>query len=370
MIIKINGIEIEAIEGETILSAASRNGIKIPTLCHMEDIAIGGSCGICEVEADGKPVRACIFKVKEGMEIVTDTEDVKVHRRERLLALADSHRFDCEFCPRCMDCEFIRVLCENGIYDFEYQRRANADHRVKLAGNIVFDDTLCVGCRRCATACKDGSVTAEKTENGFISRVDADKFTGSGECLAACPTAAFSLDETDEIRAVRRARLDKTCYAIVSPDAAAVFGEMLFDPAGGNFAGKMAGVLRKLGFKKVFIAGKNASVADISKAVKTDDDIVTMSVSTITGPERPGADIDITIQTLLTIFRRACVSRTTMVRVWRKTEPEEFDTVDVAAPSADISYHFGGAIPHRDCYVRNMNDLKALRQAALDRILG
>ena len=305
MKIKINGLEIEAIEGETILQAASRNGIRIPTLCHMEDVAPGGSCGVCEVEVDGKPFRACIYKVKEGMDIVTDSESIRADRRARLLELADRHRFDCEFCPRCMDCEFIRVLAENGIYDFEYQRRSNEDHKVALKGNIVHDDTLCIGCRRCAMACKDGSVTMEKTDGGFIAKVDPDKFTGSGECVAACPTAAFSIDETEEIRAARRATHDKTAYAIISPDAAAVFGEMLFDAAGGDFAGKMAAVMRKLGYKKVFLAGKEASVADISKAVKTDDSIVTLSVSTITGPERPGADIDITIQTLLTIFRRA-----------------------------------------------------------------
>lgn len=370
MNIKINGIDIEAREGETILQAASRAGIRIPTLCHMEDIAPGGVCGICEVIADGKPVRACIIKAKDGMEIRTDTEEIRAVRKARLTELAEGHRFDCEFCPRCSDCEFIRVLAENGIYDFEYQRRSNEHHRIALPGNIVHDDTLCLGCRRCVAACTDGSVSVVKTEQGFRSAVDAEKFTGSGECVAACPTAAFSIDETDEIREARRAVHDKTAYAIISPDAAAVFGEMLFDAAGGDFAGKMASIMRKLGFKKVFLADRDHSVAAISKAVKADDSIVTLSVSTVTGPVRPGADIDITIQTLLTIFRRACVSRTTMVRVWRAAEPEEFDIAEGVAFDGPVTYSFGGAMPHRDCYMRNMQDLKALRASALEKILG
>lgn len=361
----INGNSVSVPEGSTILDACVLAGVKVPTLCFLKDVAPGGVCGVCVVEADGRLVRACCIKAKEGMVINTNTDAVKADRREKLLALAENHRFDCEFCPRCMDCEFIRVLCENGIYDFEYQRRSNDDHKVYLAGNIVHDDTLCVGCRRCVNACKDGSVTMEKCEAGFRSKVDPDKFTGSGECVAACPTAAFSIEEKEEITAARRAVHDKNCYAIISPDAAAVFGELLFDPAGEDFSGKMAAIMRRLGFKKVFLAGKMQSVAEISAAVKTDDSIVTLSVSTITGPERPGADIDITIQTLLTIFRRACVSRTTMVQTWRKTKPEEFDVAEVCG-SKGASYSFGGAMPHRDCYYSQANDLATLRAQALN----
>ncbi len=366
MNIYINGKSFEASEGQTILEAAANAGVKIPTLCFLKGIAPGGVCGICEVEADGKPVRACVAKVRDGMKIFTDTAEIKARRHERLLVLAENHRFDCEFCSRCMDCEFIRVLCENGIYDFEYQRRSNESHAVKLAGNIVHDDTLCIGCRRCAAACTDGSITMEKTDSGFISCVDADKFTGSGECVAACPTAAFHIEEKEAIRAFRRATHDETCVAIVTPDAAAVFGELFFDPAGGDFAGRMASVMRILGCKKVFMAGPKASVADISRAVKKDG-VVTVSVSTITGPGRPGADIDMTIQTLQTIFRRACVSRTTMIRTWRTIKPSEFDTLE-GVESTPTKYSFGGAMPHRDCYVSTACDLAAIRQKALEKL--
>lgn len=369
MKVKINGIEVEAREGDTILEAAAAAGVRIPTLCFLKGTAPGGVCGVCEVEADGKPVRACIIKVKEGMDIQTDTEQVKADRRERLLKMAEGHRFDCEFCPRCSDCEFIRVLAENGIYDFEYQRRSNEGRGISLKGSIVHDDTKCIGCRRCVSACKDGSISMVKTENGFRSCVDPEKFTGSGECVAACPTAAFYIDEKEQIRAVRRATHDKTSYCIVSPDAAAVFGEMLFDPAGGDFSGKMAAILRKLGFSKVFLAGKDSSVSAISKSVNKDGSIVTVSVSTVTGPERPGADIDITIQTLLTIFRRACVSRTTMIKVWRSTQPEAFDIAESVSNDGPVSYSFGGAMPHRDCYYTNFNDLANLRKQALDRLM-
>ena len=365
MTIYINGTAVETEDGATILTAAVKAGVRIPTLCFLRDVAPGGSCGVCEVEADGQRVRACVFKAKEGMRIRTDSEELKASRRERLLQLADGHRFDCEFCQRCSDCEFIRVLNEYGIFDYTYCRRPNFDKKETVCGNIVFDETQCLGCRRCTFACPEKAVTVQ---NGRAS-VDKGKCTSCGSCLAACPTAAFTLDETGELRAIRRAIHDKdrSCRAIVTPDAAAVFGEMVFDTAGVNTAGKLAAMLRNLGFDKVYAASRGASVDTIAKAVHREDPgATTVSISTSTFKEGLGADVSLTLRGLYFLIRRACVSRTTMVQVWRKVEGSEFDTIDASGDAAE--YPFGGAIPHRDCYTRNFNDLAALRMAVLEEL--
>ena len=362
MTIYINGTAAEAEEGATILAAAARAGVPIPTLCFLRDVAPGGSCGICEVEADGRNVRACVFKVKEGMRIRTDSEGLRASRRERLLRLADGHRFDCEFCQRCPDCEFIRVLNEYGIFDYTYSRRPNFDKKETVRGNIVYDETRCLGCGRCAFACPEKAVSVQNGRAG----VDKGRCTSCGSCLAACPTAAFTLDETRELRAIRRAIHDKdhACCAIVTPDAAAVFGEMVFDPAGMNTAGKLVAMLRNLGFDKVYAATRGASVDTIAKAVRREDPgAVTVSISTSTFQEGLGADVSLTLRGLYFLLRRACVSRTTMVQVWRRVEGSDFDAIDAGGDTA--AYSFGGAIPHRDCYTRNFNDLAALRMAVL-----
>ena len=367
MTIYINGTAVEAEEGATILAAAVKAGVRIPTLCFLKDVAPGGSCGVCEVEADGQKVRACVFKVKEGMQICTDSEAVKASRRERVLALAENHRFDCEFCQRCSDCEFIRVLNEYGIYDYTYSRHSNLNKKETICGNIVFDETQCLGCRRCTFACPEKAIVVQ---NGRAS-VDKSKCTSCGNCLATCPTAAFTLDETEELRAIRRAIHNKgvSCRAIVTPDAAAVFGEMIFDPAGMNTAGKLVTMLRNLGFDKVYAANRETSVEAISKAVHAEDPTaVTVSISTSTAAKGLGADVSLTLRGLHFLLRRACVSRTTMVQVWRKIEGAEFDVID--ASSDAVEYTFGGAIPHRDCYTRNFNDLSALRNTVLEELCG
>ncbi len=367
MTIYINGAATQAEENATILSAAAKAGVRIPTLCFLKDVAPGGSCGICEVEADGQRVRACVTRVKEGMRICTDSEELRASRRERLLKLADGHRFDCEFCQRCSDCEFIRVLNEYGIYDYTYSRRPNQNKRETVCGNIVFDETQCLGCRRCTFACPEKAITVQ---NGRAS-VDKSKCTSCGSCLAACPTAAFTLDETKELRAIRRAIHDKehSCCAIVTPDAAAVFGEMIWDPAGMNTAGKLVTMLRNLGFHKVYAASRSASVDAITRAAHREDPgAITVSISTSTFAEGLGADIPLTLRGLYTLLRRACVSRTTMVQVWRKTVETQFDEIGVSGGAAE--YTFGGAIPHRDCYTRNFNDLTVLRKIVFEGLCG
>ena len=74
----INGKEITAPVGSTILEAARRNGIYIPTLCYDEAVEVYGACGLCVVEAQGIPklLRSCSAKVSDGMVINTESERV------------------------------------------------------------------------------------------------------------------------------------------------------------------------------------------------------------------------------------------------------------------------------------------------------
>lgn len=122
--IKIDGIEIQAAPGTTILEAAESVGIEIPTLCHDKRIEEYGACGICVVEAAGIPklLRACSTKISDGMDINTKSEKVLKSRKFALDMLLSNHTGDCKApcslaCPAGTDCQGYVGLIANGEYE-------------------------------------------------------------------------------------------------------------------------------------------------------------------------------------------------------------------------------------------------------------
>lgn len=120
----INGQEITAPEGSTILEAARKNGIYIPTLCYDEAVEVYGACGLCVVEAQGVPklLRSCSAKVSEGMVVNTESERVIKSRKIALELLMSAHDGDCVApcqlaCPANTDCQGYVGLIANGQFD-------------------------------------------------------------------------------------------------------------------------------------------------------------------------------------------------------------------------------------------------------------
>jgi len=116
MKIKIDGLEVEVSEGETILQVANRLGIRIPTLCYLEGIYEEASCRICVVELrNGKLVPACIHKVSDGLVVYTNTNRVRDARRVTLELLLASHRMECQSCPMKGNCVLADLCSEYGV---------------------------------------------------------------------------------------------------------------------------------------------------------------------------------------------------------------------------------------------------------------
>ena len=96
----IDGKQITAEEGATVLQAATEAGIKIPTLCHLEGVYDVGACRLCIVEITGTPklLPACTTKVAEGMDIKTDSERLRKYRRMILELLFAERNHVCAVC--------------------------------------------------------------------------------------------------------------------------------------------------------------------------------------------------------------------------------------------------------------------------------
>ena len=263
--VKINGIEVEVPAGSTILEAAYKAGIDIPTLCYLKDINEIGACRICVVEVKGARglVTACVYPVADGMEVFTNTEKVQKARKMNLELVLSTHNQDCLGCVRSGDCELQKLAKDYGIKDTNKWAGMNMEWPVDdSAAHMYRDNSKCILCRRCVAACgaTQGIGVIGANERGFETHIasafemplDATSCVSCGQCIVVCPTGAIAeKDDTDKVWA---AIADPTKHVVVqtAPSIRATLGECFNMPIGTNVQGKMVAAARRLGFDKVF----------------------------------------------------------------------------------------------------------------------
>ena len=263
--VKINGIEVEVPAGSTILEAAYKAGIDIPTLCYLKDINEIGACRICVVEVKGARglVTACVYPVADGMEVFTNTEKVQKARKMNLELVLSTHNQDCLGCVRSGDCELQILAKDYGIKDTKAWSGMNMEWPVDdSAAHMYRDNSKCILCRRCVAACgaTQGIGVIGANERGFETHIasafemplDATSCVSCGQCIVVCPTGAIAeKDDTDKVWA---AIADPTKHVVVqtAPSIRATLGECFNMPVGTNVQGKMVAAARRLGFDKVF----------------------------------------------------------------------------------------------------------------------
>lgn len=266
--IKINGIEVQAEEGLTVLQAARKIGIEIPTLCYMNlhDLGIEhnpGSCRICVVEIAGRKTLApaCVTKIAQGMDIKTHTMRVLNARKTVLELILSDHPFECLTCAKNGTCDLQRLAQELGVREIHFEGEQST-FKEDLSPSIIRDMDKCIMCRRCETMCNKvqtcgvlsginrgfESVVAPAFEQDLIK----SPCTFCGQCVAVCPTGA--LTEVDHTNKIIRALADPTKTVVVqtAPAVRVALGEEFGYPAGTIVTGKMAAALRRIGFDKVF----------------------------------------------------------------------------------------------------------------------
>jgi len=108
----IDGKSVSAEAGSSILDAARTAGIRIPTLCYLENLQAIGACRVCLVEIEGAKTLAasCVMPVGDGMKVFTNTKRVRDARRSVVELLLSEHDGDCQTCNRNNDCELHSPL--------------------------------------------------------------------------------------------------------------------------------------------------------------------------------------------------------------------------------------------------------------------
>ena len=277
--IKINGMEVSAPKGSTILEAARLAHIEIPTLCYLKEINEIGACRMCVVEVKGAKslVVSCVYPINEGMEVWTNTPKVMESRKKTLQLLLSNHNRSCLSCVRSGNCELQQLCKELGVTDEDYYDGEKTPSEIDdSAPHMIRDNSKCILCRRCVAVCEkvQGIGVIGANMRGFATFIGSPFGMGLGEtscvscgqCIAVCPTGAlYEKDCTDEVLA---AIADPAKHVIVqtAPSVRAALGEEFGYPIGTNVEGKMVAALRRIGFDKVFDTDFAADLTIVEEA--------------------------------------------------------------------------------------------------------
>lgn len=262
--VQINNQTVQIPKGATILDAAKKAGIRIPTLCHLEGIEPKGACRVCLVEVENAKtlMASCSTPAAEGMKIHTNTKRVRDARRTVVELLLSEHDGDCKTCDRNDDCELQALAREMGIDMIRYEGEKTAKRIDRSTPALVRDSGKCIKCRRCVDACVGiqtvGSIFPQgrgfDSEIGpaFFMNLDRVACVQCGQCAAVCPVGAIT--EKSHIQGVWEALDDPNKYVVVqtAPAIRAALGECFDYEPGTLVTGKMVTALRRLGFDGVF----------------------------------------------------------------------------------------------------------------------
>jgi bidirectional [NiFe] hydrogenase diaphorase subunit len=202
--LRIDGADVAASDGQSILTAATENGIDIPTMCHLDGLSDIGSCRLCIVEIAGSNQLspACTTLVAEGMDVTTPSEQLIEYRRTITEMLFLERNHICAICVANNNCELQDLAEELQIDHFELpvinpSVGVDASHPL-----FSIDHNRCIMCVRCVRVCAEieGAHTWDVMGSGIDERVvtdmgtpwgDSTTCTSCGKCVQVCPTGAL-----------------------------------------------------------------------------------------------------------------------------------------------------------------------------------
>ena len=199
--ITIDGREVEARAGLTILQAAGEAGIYIPHLCYHKDLLPGGHCRVCTVKVNGKPINACTMVVGSGMVIENDTAELNDWRKSIIEMLFVEGNHICPGCEKSGNCELQALAYRFGMMSPRYpylfpSKAVDGSHP-----DAYIDRNRCILCGRCVRSSRE---IDHKNVFGFEDRgirmrlaIDARRQLADTDLAAAdkassfCPTGSL-----------------------------------------------------------------------------------------------------------------------------------------------------------------------------------
>ncbi|WP_189051568.1 NADH-quinone oxidoreductase subunit NuoG [Aliidongia dinghuensis] len=200
--ITIDEQTLEVEPGSTVLMAAERLGIEIPTFCYLKRLPALASCRMCLVEIQGQRrlQPSCATAVADGMVVRTNTPLIDETRSSMLDMLLANHPLDCPVCDKGGECELQDMVMAYGPRESRFRDAKRVFHSedIRLSPVIIMNVNRCIQCQRCVRMCEEvvGAVALGTVEKGMDTAVTG--FEGSlascdqcGNCVEVCPVGAL-----------------------------------------------------------------------------------------------------------------------------------------------------------------------------------
>lgn len=270
--IEINNSTVTAVEGETLLTVLRRQGIKVPTLCHMNRFSPTGACRLCVVEVHGRRdlVTSCSQPAQPGMKVFTNTQRVIRARKLIVEMLLSNHPDDCLYCERNANCELQWLANEMHVKERKFFATKNPYFPDGSSTSVFRDPAKCVLCSRCVRICEETQLVnaidfisrgnQTTINSAFDKGMNVSSCINCGQCIMVCPTGA--LVDISHIEKVQAAidKGKKSIIFFVSPSVTASIAEHFGIKPEKDLGELICAALKKMGVAKVFNLGFGSDI--------------------------------------------------------------------------------------------------------------
>ncbi|MGA2117624.1 MAG: molybdopterin-dependent oxidoreductase [Bryobacteraceae bacterium] len=197
----IDGVALSAPPGTSVIDAAKKAGIEVPSFCYYEGLTLVAACRMCLVEVEKMPklMTACTLPVAEGMVVRTNTPQVRSARKYMLEFLLTNHPLDCPVCDKGGECELQDMAFRYGAGESRFTETKVHTPEKQYSPVVFFDAPRCILCYRCVRVCDEGMGVKALgvVSRGVISEIgpnhgDHLECDECGACIDICPVGALT----------------------------------------------------------------------------------------------------------------------------------------------------------------------------------